>query len=202
MLWHVWQRAVRADVDVVIAACDDEVAQVARDFGAEVVLTDPSLECGSDRVAEVVRDRPVDHIVNLQADEPLVEPETLCRLFQELELPEVHVCTPVAPMQVDPGPSAVKVVVDARDDALYFSRAPIPHGGPFLRHLGLYGYKREALFDFVGLGPGTLERVEGLEQLRLLEHGFGIRVVRVSQAPPSVDTEQDLGVVRELLEGP
>lgn len=200
MLWHVWQRALCSEAEVLIAAADEQIADVAHHFGAQVVLTDPDLPSGTDRVAAALWERDGDHVINLQADEPLVEVSTLLRLFEALEDPSVAVCTPAAPMSEDPGPSVVKVVVDAMGDALYFSRAAIPHGGPYLRHVGLYGYQREALLDFVGRSVGALERTESLEQLRLLEQGCRIRVCQVSSAPPSVDTAEDLALVRELLE--
>jgi 3-deoxy-manno-octulosonate cytidylyltransferase (CMP-KDO synthetase) len=200
MLWHVWQRALRSGLPVLVAAADPEIADVAASFGADVVLTDPDLPSGSDRVAQAVRDRDVQTVINLQADLPLVDPEHLLRLDQALQSPEVQVCTLATRIDADPGPSTVKVVADARGDALYFSRAPIPHRGPFLRHLGLYGFRREALFDFVDGTPGALEQRESLEQLRLLERGCPIRVLLVDSGSPSVDTPEDLMQVQRLME--
>ena len=165
-----------------------------------MVLTPPDLPSGSDRVAAAIRDRDDQTVINLQADLPLVDPEHLRLLDRALRDPAVRVCTLATPIDTDPGPSTVKVVTDARGDALYFSRAPIPHRGPFLRHLGLYGFRREALFDFVDGAPGALERRESLEQLRLLERGCPIRVLEVASGSPSVDTPEDLLRVRRLME--
>ena len=202
LLEHVWQRALRSGLPVLIAACEDEVADAARAFGADVVMTEPGLPSGSDRVAAAARHLDAQVVINVQADMPLLDPVNVRRLAAAFEDPTVRVATLAVPVDADPGPSAVKVVCDESGDALYFSRSPIPHRGPFLRHLGLYGFRREALFDFVDGTPGALEQRESLEQLRMLERGCPIRVLLVDSGSPSVDTPEDLEQVRLLLERP
>ena len=202
LLEHVWQRALRSGLPVLIAACEDEVAAAARAFGADVVMTEPELPSGSDRVAVAARHLDAQVVINVQADMPLLDPVNVRRLASAFEDATVRVATLAVPIDADPGPSTVKVVCDDAGDALYFSRSPIPHRGPFLRHLGLYGFRREALFDFVDGTPGALEQRESLEQLRMLERGCPIRVLSVDSGSPSVDTPEDLERVRLLLERP
>jgi 3-deoxy-manno-octulosonate cytidylyltransferase (CMP-KDO synthetase) len=188
---------------VVVATDDDRIARAALAAGAEAMRTDPGHRSGSDRVAEAVRrlDLPGRAaVVNVQGDEPLIDPASIDAVLAALELPGVERCTAAAPLLGDPAePARVKVVTDAQGDALYFSRAPIPSGGPYRLHLGLYAFRVEALLDFADLPPGLLEQQERLEQLRLLEHGRRLRVVPVDRHSPSVDTPEDLALVRSLV---
>ena len=175
--------------------------EVGRRFGARVMLTSREHRSGTERCWEVATATGADLIVNVQADEPLVDVRHVNDLVAAFDDEEVQVATLAAPC-CDPGDRAVvKVRLNARGDALAFSREPIPAGGPYLQHLGLYGFRRGALADFVELKPGEEELRESLEQLRLLENGRAIRVLRVPYAAPSVDTPDDLARVRTLIEG-
>jgi 3-deoxy-manno-octulosonate cytidylyltransferase (CMP-KDO synthetase) len=196
-------------VDVVVVATDDErIAAAARAAGAEVVLTGPA-ETGTDRVAMAVRSmipRPT-LVVNLQGDEPLIEPaavETLVEAMGDGAREMATLARPLAPGEWE-RPEVVKVVTDRNGDALYFSRAPIPARrepgpSPLARaHVGIYAYTPAFLERFAALEPGRLEREERLEQLRALEHGHRIRVVDTSYAGFGVDTQQDLERARALV---
>ncbi len=186
---------------VVVATDDDRVVDAVRSAGLEARLTSRSHRSGTDRAAEISGESSEPFVINVQGDEPFIEPDTIDAVLAALEDPEVAVSTaasPLAPPALDP--NRVKVVVDDRGRALYFSRAPIPHGGPFLLHHGLYAFRRDALLRFPGLPRGRLEVIERLEQLRLLEHGLAVQVVNVASSSPSVDTPADLALVRRLVE--
>jgi len=224
MIQHVYERAARARVDEVLVATDDQrILSAVTAFGGQARLTSPSHRCGTDRVAEVARSLSYDIVVNVQGDEPLLDPHDLDRLIEPLTSdPAVEISTLASPLETPDdmlAASVVKVVTDGRGRALYFSRSPIPHvrhdppgdardsadgaieRGLALRHIGLYAYRREALIRFAALPPAPLEQAESLEQLRALHYGIDIRVVRLSHPPaPAVDTPDDLARVRALLE--
>ncbi len=211
LLEWVWRRVAAAGVfEVIVVATDsEEVATVARSFGARVELTDPDHPSGTDRVAEVVqrpeyRGYPV--IVNVQGDEPFVRTADLkaaARLVAGGAWEVGTVAAPIGSLDELRDPSTVKVVRSTDGGALYFSRAPIPFArdaepvaedlgsGLYLRHLGIYAYRREALLRWVALPEGDLERVERLEQLRPLSAGIRIGVDVVAPAEPGVDTPAD-----------
>jgi 3-deoxy-manno-octulosonate cytidylyltransferase (CMP-KDO synthetase) len=189
---------------IVIATDSDEVEQECRAFGAEVVRTRPDHPSGTDRVAEVVAalDEPL--VVNVQADEPLIEPELLEGLFALFEDPTVMVASAMTPLRSVEDlrdPAVVKVVTDTLGDALYFSRAPIPFRREGLghKHVGVYAFRRAALLRFAAMPPTALERVEGMEQLRLLENGVRIRMLLTPHDAIGVDTPADLERVRRLV---
>ena len=208
IIQHVWERAGRARlVDRVIIATDDErIAAAARAFGAEVAMTRPDHTSGTDRVAEVARTLDSDLIVNVQGDEPLIDPASIdaavAPLAADDSIPMGTVCSPIGETAELANPNIVKVVLDQRGFALYFSRLPIPFvrdehaDATRYRHLGLYVYRRDFLLFLAGLAPTPLERAERLEQLRVLEHGHRIRVVVVPRASPGVDTPADLERLR------
>jgi 3-deoxy-manno-octulosonate cytidylyltransferase (CMP-KDO synthetase) len=212
LICHVAERAARArNVSRVAVATDDpRIAAAARGCGAEAVMTGPA-PTGTDRVAEAARTMGagVELVVNLQGDEPLIEPEAVERLVEAMGQPGVEMATLSRPLE--PGEllrsQVVKVVTDARGDALYFSRAAIPHrreGGesPLARaHVGLYGFTAAFLQAFTRLPPGRLEQEESLEQLRVLEAGHRIRVVETSYRGFGVDTPEDLERAHALLQG-
>jgi 3-deoxy-manno-octulosonate cytidylyltransferase (CMP-KDO synthetase) len=196
-------------VDLVVVATDDErIAGAAREAGAEVVLTGPA-ETGTDRVAMAARvllPRP-SLVVNLQGDEPLIEPaavEALVHAMHEGGSEMATMARPLAPGEWE-RPEVVKVVTDRNGNALYFSRAPIPARrepgpSPLARaHVGMYAYTPAFLERFAALPPGRLEREERLEQLRALEHGFRIRVVDTTYLGFGVDTQEDLERARALV---
>ena len=213
MIWYVWEKARRAKVPsrVVVATDDERIAAAVRGFGGEAVMTSPDLASGTDRVAEAARGMDEEVLINLQGDEPLMHPSVIDAVAAPLvSEPDVLMSTAALP-QDDPAefarPSVVKVVVDGRGDALYFSRAPIPHyrdtgTGRYRKHLGIYGYRREFLFRVAALPPSPLEEAERLEQLRVLENGHRIRVVDVAHDSVGVDTAEDLKAVEGRICGP
>jgi 3-deoxy-manno-octulosonate cytidylyltransferase (CMP-KDO synthetase) len=224
MVWHVWQRVRAARrVDRVLVATDDErIADAVRAFGGEVVMTSPNHVSGTDRVAEAVRGMTAEIVVNVQGDEPLLDPDSVDAAVAPLIAdPSIEVATlslPLVEVEEMLSASVVKVVTDTRGRALYFSRSPIPFvrrgespqaaaaaavaEGLARKHVGLYAFCRPALERFVSLPPSRLERAESLEQLRALENGMSIAVAPIeSQAGPAVDTPQDLEKVRALMAG-
>jgi 3-deoxy-manno-octulosonate cytidylyltransferase (CMP-KDO synthetase) len=212
LLQHVWERCQRAKtLNMVIIATDDmRIAQAAFDWGAEVSFTSAKHHSGTDRVAEVASRAPgFSHVLNIQGDEPLIDPKLLDWLVRELQSErQLEMVTAAHPFvdtaEVD-SPHQVKVVLDRNGDALYFSRRPIPFlrapSRPvrFLRHQGIYGYTRDLLLRFVRWKPAPLERAESLEQLRALENGVTIRVVVTGSGSPGVDTPEDAKTVERLM---
>jgi 3-deoxy-manno-octulosonate cytidylyltransferase (CMP-KDO synthetase) len=207
---HVVARARSASgVDVVVVATDDErIAVAAREAGADVVVTGPA-ETGTDRVAlaaRVMLPRPT-LVVNLQGDEPLIEPAAIEALVHAMSEGGSEMATMARPLDAGEWerPEVVKVVTDRNGNALYFSRAPIPARrdpgpSPLARaHVGMYAYTPAFLERFAALEPGRLEKEELLEQLRALEHGYRIRVVETTYRGFGVDTPQDLERARALM---
>ena len=211
LVQHVWERASKArGVESVIIATDDmRIAEAAFGFGAEVALTSPKCVSGTDRCAEVAaRLKGLSHVINVQGDEPLIDPALISRLARTLakepKLSMVTAAVPFAPGEDPANTNAVKVVLNRESNALYFSRSLIPFprdGGPFpfQRHLGIYGYSRKFLLQFVKWRTGKLEAAESLEQLRALEHGATIRVVSTKSASIGVDTPADAAAAEALL---
>jgi 3-deoxy-manno-octulosonate cytidylyltransferase (CMP-KDO synthetase) len=206
MIQHVWERAGQVpEIGRVIVATDDmRIEQAALAFGAEVRLTSPEHPSGTDRIWEVAQPLPAfDWILNLQGDEPFMNPEHLARAIAAIEqFPAADIITLVTPIEDADSyqdPNIVKAVLTDGGEALYFSRAPIPYHrdepetptGAF-RHIGLYLYRRAALARFTQLPPSRLEMTEKLEQLRALEAGMKICAVVVDAAPVGIDTPADL----------
>lgn len=217
MIRHVWNRARQAQgLDTVaIATPDEAIAEAADNFGAKVVMTAASHPSGTDRLAEAARLlelNPNDIVVNIQGDEPLLDPASIQRtlqlLLEDLALVMSSLMCPCPERELD-NPACVKVVCALNGDALYFSRARLPYarntGNPqaatVMQHIGLYAYRNHFLQTYLTLPPSALEQTEGLEQLRVLEHGFRIRMARIEQAPLGVDTPEDLVQARQLLAG-
>jgi 3-deoxy-manno-octulosonate cytidylyltransferase (CMP-KDO synthetase) len=208
---HVWERCLRAKrLDSVIIATEDmRVARAVFEWGAEVALTSPTHRSGTDRVAEVARAaRQFDYIINIQGDEPMVEPRLIDKLVERLGSdPKIDIVTaahPFARPAEASSPHQVKVIVDCNSCALYFSRAPIPYSrnkrpSLFLRHQGIYGFRRKALLQFVKWKPTPLERTESLEQLRALENGVKVHVLVTAQGSPGIDTPQDAKALERKL---
>lgn len=234
MVQHVWERARQARVvDRVLIATDDErVAEAVRAFGGEVAMTSRAHATGTDRLAEAAAATEADIVVNVQGDEPMLDPAfidgAVAPLQAEPALAMSTVSLPLVDVEEMLSSAVVKVVTDARGDALYFSRSPIPfvrdtldllsdpRRGEGLRaaaaqavarglarkHVGLYAYRREALLRFATLPPSPLEQAESLEQLRALHHGMRIRVVAMEgRSGVAVDTPQDLERVRAMMAG-
>ena len=214
LLAWVWQVARESGAREVVVATDDErIRAAASRFGARVVMTRDDHPSGTDRIHEVATTLgwpDDDVVVNLQGDEPLLPPELVDQVARTL-IDDPHagiatLATPITSLRDARDPNVVKVVLDANDRALYFSRAPIPFHrdtpGPdgMLRHIGLYAYRVSALKRLASLAPTAAERIEKLEQLRALGHGIAIAVAIAScQAPGGVDTAEDLARVRELV---
>ena len=214
MIAHVYERVRQArGVDRVIVATDDRrIADAVRQFGGEVRLTAGSHRTGTDRIAEVARDLDCAIVVNVQGDEPLIAPRMIEDVVQPLRddptLPMATLRQPIIDSAEYHNPHVVKVTVDARGDALYFSRAPIPARPadwagtdmpPCDAHIGLYAYRRAFLLQLAALPQTPLERIESLEQLRALEHGYRIRTVTTRDRSVGVDTPDDLERARDLL---
>lgn len=204
--WVVERCAAAQRVGRVVVATDDgRIADAAREAGAEFVRTAGEHRSGSDRMAEAVSRLGLADdawVVNVQGDEPLVDPAHIDAVIDALAQPTVDASTAAAPLRGDPAdPARVKVVTDAAGRALYFSRAPIPAGGPWRVHVGIYGFRVRSLRRFTALPSGRLEDIERLEQLRLLEHGMHLQVVDVTGHQPSVDTPDDLNRVRAVVAG-
>lgn len=213
MIQHVLERVRQAQQisRAVVATEDERIKKAVETFGGEAVITRPDHRTGTDRVAEVAIHIQADVYVNVQGDEPLIDPGTIDSLVEAmLENPDTHIATPCAAINQPSDimdPNIVKVVRDFDGNALYFSRAPIPwvrdtNQGTAARHwkhLGLYAFRRDALLEFPTLPPGELERVEQLEQLRWLENGFRIGLVETDYDAVSVDVPSDVERVEKLL---
>jgi len=212
LIQHVWERCTRARgiAQVIVATDHLRIAEAAFNFGAEVALTSAKHRSGTDRVAEVAKKlRGISHVINVQGDEPLVDPALIGRLAKTLrEHRKIAIITAASAFTSEEeiaNPNFVKVVRDRAGDALYFSRSAIPFvradGAPptFLRHQGIYGYTVKCLLEFVRWKPTPLETAESLEQLRALENGVKIRVLITRTAAASVDTIEDVATVERLL---
>lgn len=204
MVVRVLHQAERAaGVSGVVVATDDlRIADAVTAAGGQAVMTRTEHSSGTDRIAEAIAQLgwSGEVVINVQGDEPLLDPSVIESLVAAMDDDEVQVATVAAPLSDDPSdPSVVKVAVDERGRALYFSRAPIPYGGPYLHHLGIYAYRTRALARFVDSPPAALERLERLEQLRFLAMGCPIAVIQIDAAFPSVDTPADLERVRCIL---
>jgi 3-deoxy-manno-octulosonate cytidylyltransferase (CMP-KDO synthetase) len=211
MIEHVYRRTSEArSVSSVIVATDDErIHRAVLSFGGISQLTSPRHPSGTDRLAEVASGLSCDIVVNVQGDEPLIDPSTIdAAVAPLLSDPELEMSTLRRriedPAEID-NPNVTKVVVDRDGYALYFSRAPIPYVRDGVRrvpawgHIGLYVYRRACLLRLASLPPTDLERSEALEQLRALEHGIRIKAVETSHQSVGVDTPDDLERVRRLV---
>jgi 3-deoxy-manno-octulosonate cytidylyltransferase (CMP-KDO synthetase) len=211
MLEHVYERASQARylTGIIIATDDARVSEVARSFGARVRMTRSDHISGTDRVAEVASAENCDVVVNIQGDEPLIDPAAIdAAILPMVHDPEILMAT--LKKRIDDASeitnrNVVKVVTDRAGDAIYFSRCPIPYhrdDGPWghYKHVGLYVYRRDFLLAYPELPVGPLEQAERLEQLRALESGYHIRVVETEYESLGVDTPEDLKRVTHLFE--
>ncbi|MEX2271027.1 MAG: 3-deoxy-manno-octulosonate cytidylyltransferase [Vicinamibacterales bacterium] len=210
MIQHVYRRAALAQTSGVVVATDDErVRDVVEGFGGRVLMTSERHATGTDRLAEAVRFLDADIIINVQADEPLIEPAMIDQAAAALEdAPAAAIGTLRKAIETEAelaNPNVVKVVVDLSGRALYFSRAAVPfvrdgrRAHSAWRHVGIYAYRREALLQLAALPPTPLEQSESLEQLRALEHGFVIQTAETSHDTIGVDTPEDLERVRQRV---
>lgn len=204
MVQWTYENAKRCPIlmDVVVATDDQEIANVIHSINGHVVMTDPSLPTGTDRVASVARDFPTaDIIINLQGDEPFIQPNMLEQLVSPYLKGETpHMATLAYPLSKDDvsNPGAVKVITDLNGHALYFSRAPIPYyrtqdaaSVPVYHHIGLYAYQRDFLLNYPLLPQTPLEITESLEQLRAMEHGYKIRVSLTEERTLEINTPEE-----------
>jgi len=212
MIQHVWESALKAkSLNDLIVACDDErIYKAVSDFGGKAVMTAKAHTSGTERLAEVVADLDVKVVVNIQADEPLVHPSMIDDVaYSILNNPATTMATLMKRIEHEeetPDANVVKVVVDKKGFALYFSRWPIPFvrdEEPGMRvhykHIGLYGYTKDFLFVYKKLPPSKLEILEKLEQLRVLENGYEIKVIETKFETIGVDTREDLEKVKQYL---
>jgi 3-deoxy-manno-octulosonate cytidylyltransferase (CMP-KDO synthetase) len=213
MLQHVWERAKEALLleDLIIACDDERVAEAAKGFGAKVVLTAKEHTCGTDRIIEVVNPLEVKVIINIQADEPLIHPTMIDSIARALLEDSAISMATIIKRTEDPraieDPNVVKVVIDKNNFALYFSRSPIPYLAEnsevkaplYYKHIGLYGYTKDFLFTYKNLPVSDLEKIECLEQLRVLEAGFRIKAIETKYDTIGVDTPEDLKKLKEYL---
>lgn len=211
MIQHVYERALQVpECDHVVVATDDRrVAAAVTGFGGAVVMTSPDHVSGTDRLVEVMGQVHADLYVNLQGDEPLVRPEDISLLIKGMQKsPTIQVgtlCHPVSAAEAS-NPNCVKVVVAVNNEALYFSRSPIPHpreaaAASYLKHVGVYAYRREVLAGYGDLSQPMLEQAELLEQLRLMHAGIRLHAFEVAPTGPGVDTPECLERVRSLMSG-
>ena len=214
LVQHVWERCRRCTrLDHLAIATDDiRIAETARAFGADVVMTSADHPTGTDRIAEAARslDASPDIIINIQGDEPLIDPGLIDSLAAALQddptLPMVTAAHTISDETDLADPDVVKVVRAASGDALYFSRSPLPYyreqaGAPAaLRHIGLYGFRDAFLQQFISWPPSPLELAESLEQLRALENGARIGVVLTDHRPIGVDTPAHVATVEAILQ--
>lgn len=210
MICRVWERASRAVsvAEVIVATDDERILRAVENYSGRAVMTRADHKTGTDRLAEVAEKFPdADVIVNVQGDEPLIEPALIDELVAEFvkddELQMATVATELLDANEMNNPNNVKVVLDRYNDALYFSRSLIPYPrnagkSKVFKHIGIYAYRRNFLLDYAKMEPTPLEQTESLEQLRALENGFKIRVIKSSCHFVGVDTEEDLKLVNEI----
>lgn len=207
VIQHVYERACQALDTVVVATDDERIACCVRGFGGEVIMTGSECRCGTERCAEALqtllpllgRECPESEIgvINIQGDEPFIDPEQIRLLMALFPTDIATLATPLSGDATDP--NRVKVVISERHEALYFSRSPIPYGGPYYKHIGLYAYRMDVLKRIVQLPPAPLELTERLEQLRWLDAGYTIRVALTPHETIGIDTPADLHEAEQYL---
>lgn len=212
VIQRVWEAATATGLGYVRVATEDQrVFDFLKSIGAAAVMTSPDCKSGTDRVYEASRGTDADYIINIQGDEPFMTAETLKKAFSKLKnSPDCQIGTACVKLEGEDinNPNCVKIAMDAKGRALYFSRCPIPYHHPlspiantypYYLHLGFYIYRREALAKFVSLPQSPLEKLERLEQLRALENGMRICVEEVEPLGPSIDTPEDLKAAEEYI---
>ncbi len=207
MVQRVYERVCHASLvsRVIVATCDSEIFDAVQGFGGEVVMTSANHQSGTDRIAEVAANLDEDVIVNVQGDEPLIDPKTIDATIEPFASDEsVEMASLMFRISAEDAqdPNLVKVVVNRENWAMYFSRCPIPYqrkpqsDAQIWGHVGMYTYTRRFLLEYASMAPGILERVESLEQLRVLENGKRIKMIPIDGRPMGVDTPEDLATVR------
>ncbi|WP_240612509.1 3-deoxy-manno-octulosonate cytidylyltransferase [Brumimicrobium salinarum] len=210
MVQRVWEGVMQSGLfeEVVVATDDDRIANHVASFDGKAILTDESHDSGTDRCGEVLQEYDeYDIVVNIQGDEPLVNVEQLRVLIEAFDDPNVQIATLGSPKINESDiqdPNRIKIVLDQQSDALYFSRSAIPYQRnteeyPFLKHIGLYGFRSVVLKELVKLTPTKLEKTESLEQLRWMFYGYKIRVMETQIETPNIDTPEDVDAVLKQL---
>jgi len=210
--WTV-ENCLKTGIPVIVACDSQEFVEILKDYPIEIILTPSDLKSGSDRIAYAVKDKDLDYIVNVQGDEPLIEPRDIVKLFDLLK--DSPVATLYYPIEKEDdylNPNIVKVISDKDDFAIYFSRSPIPFYRDLdfnqmlkiltpKKHLGIYGYHKKVLIDFsYNLKPAPIEEVEKLEQLRFLYNGYKIKLAKASMDTVGIDTKEDYEKFCSLVE--
>jgi 3-deoxy-manno-octulosonate cytidylyltransferase (CMP-KDO synthetase) len=214
MIQRVYEGASKAKMisEIIVATDDERIFNHVKSFGGKAIMTSQDHTTGTDRCAEVARNIACDIVINIQGDEPLVSADQLDTLCKSFEDSTVEIAT-LGIDNVTEGellnPNRIKIVTGHNGDALYFSRSAIPNSQnsnngaraayPFLRHIGLYGYRISTLLEITSLAPTLLERVESLEQLRWLYYGYPIRVVKTDIETPNIDVPEDVDKVLAFL---
>ncbi len=211
MIQHVFEKVKASSLidEVVVATDHEEIQKAVHAFGGNVVMTSESHQTGSDRIAEVVAKVEGDIFINIQGDEPLIHTETIDRLIESAKINPESVITAKTRLETQEDindPNIVKVISNPEDTAMYFSRSPIPYNRSendhaYFKHLGIYCYPRSVITEFVELPQSTLENVEMLEQLRLLENGYSIKVIETDYDAIGVDVPSDIQKVENILGG-
>jgi 3-deoxy-manno-octulosonate cytidylyltransferase (CMP-KDO synthetase) len=221
MVQHVFEAAKKAKYidDVYIATDSDEVMQICKNFTSNIILTSKAHESGTDRLAEAIEAIECDNIINVQGDEPLIDPKLISELALALQKRETSMVSAMHKIKTTEelkSPNAVKVTVDKKSNALYFSRSIIPHHRDewetllnkhqeipsalnFYKHIGIYGYTREFLKEYATMEQTYLEKLEKLEQLRVLENGYKIKMIETEYEPVGVDILEDLERVKAIM---
>lgn len=210
VIQHVWENAKKSKIldDLVIAADDERIIKAAQDFGAKAVYTSPDQPSGTDRLIEIVNPIDVEVVVNIQGDEPMVQPEMIDDLARAI-LDDKSVCIATLAKKIEDkseikNPNVVKLVKDKNGFALYFSRSVIPYPRfetvpVYYKHIGLYSYTKDFLFEFTNLPKSYIEMTEGLEQLRALENGYRIKIVETRFDTIGIDTPEDLKKAKTVM---
>lgn len=212
MIQHVYERACLSQfvADVWVATDDQKIFETVQNFGGKALFTSPSHQSGTERVAEVAQKISADIFINVQGDEPLIQPQAIDSLakamIKEPSIPMGTLKKRITRKQDVENPNCVKVVTDYNGFALYFSRSPIPYNREknasltYYKHIGIYAYRKEFLQKIPRLPASTLEKAEKLEQLRILENGFSIKVIETEYESYGVDTPQDLTRISQLID--
>ncbi|MBD3414865.1 MAG: 3-deoxy-manno-octulosonate cytidylyltransferase [Candidatus Aminicenantes bacterium] len=206
LIEHVYKRAQNMDcLDRVLIATDDErIYQKSQSFGADVLMTSPEHRTGTERVAEVAEGLDFAVVISIQGDEPLIKADMIESLVQILQDKSVHMATlreKSNDLESLNDPNVVKLVIDGKDNALYFSRSPIPFSPPsfFWKHIGVYGFQNDFLTKYKNLPVSPLEKAEKLEQLRVLENGYKIKTVETTHSTLSVNQPEDIAKVEKSI---
>lgn len=210
MVWWVYQRAMKAkELDNVYVATDDNrIFDVCVSYNIPVIMTSPECANGTERVCEASKSVSADFYVNIQGDEPLIEPENIDKIAGYFRNHPDSIMATLKTRILDPvdtiNCTITKVVCDLNDNAMYLTRSPVPYpkaalGYPIFRHIGLYGYRKDILQAYPNMEKGVLEKAEDIESLRFMEHGYKITVIETQTQSIAIDTEKDLARVCEAV---